>query len=52
MTKLTKYNTFESLKSSDAKVINNKTSTQLPELKDFLSTLHKKMSKTAKTNKS
>ena len=51
MAKLTKYNSFESLKSSDTKVINSKAFIQLPELKDFLSTLQKKISKTVKTSK-
>jgi len=51
MTKLTKHNTFTSLKSSDTKITRNKNLTQLPELKDFLNLLQKKMTKTAKINK-
>jgi len=51
MTKLTKHSTFASLKSSDTKITSNKNLTQLPELKDFLNTIQKKMTKPTKINK-
>jgi hypothetical protein len=51
MTKLTKHTTFASLKSSDTKITSDKNLTQLPEIKDFLNTLQKKMTKPVKINK-
>ena len=51
MTKLTKHNTFESLKSSDIKITKNKNLKELIELKEVLETLQKKMTKPAKIKK-